>query len=57
MPNQPNQGQAKTVTITLAEPLGKKSEAAKLDPKHPPKALKSKKTDSAEGLPAPAEDK
>jgi hypothetical protein len=58
-PTTPNQGQAQSVTITLAEPLGekKKSDASKLDPKNPPKALKPKKSDKAGGLPVPAEDK
>jgi hypothetical protein len=46
MPNMPNQGQAQSVTITLAEPLGlskKKAEAPKIEPQHPPKTLKPKK--------------
>ena len=58
-PNMLNQAQAQTVTITLAETLGakKSSDAAKVDPKHPPKASKSKNGDKADGLPVPADDK
>ncbi|MCC6124340.1 MAG: hypothetical protein IT426_05235 [Pirellulales bacterium] len=46
MPNMPNQGQAQSITIALAEPLGlpkKKAEAGKSEPPRPPKAIKPKK--------------
>lgn len=61
-PNMPAAGiQAKSVKITLAEPLGgeskKKADAGKADPKRSSKALKPKKGEKSEGLPAPAEDK
>lgn len=56
MPNTPNQAQAQSITITLAEPLGmkKKADSTKADPKHPPKAFKPK---GGSGLPAPADDR
>jgi hypothetical protein len=57
MPNTPNVGQAQSIMITLAEPLGlskKKNEPAKFDSKRATKASKSK---LPSGLPAPAEDK
>jgi hypothetical protein len=61
-PNMPAAGiQAKSVKITLAEPLGgeskKKADAGKADSKRSSKALKPKKGEKSEGLPAPAEDK
>jgi hypothetical protein len=52
-PNMPAVIQAKSVKITLSEPLGE----TKKKPEHPPKALKPKKDGKSEGLPAPAEDK
>lgn len=60
IPNSTVPGQAKTVKITLTNPLEgekKKSSSAKLDPKHPPKALKSKKGNAEEGLPPLVEEK